>query len=149
MRLHCAGACAAVLILLFIPGCGGNGLPRSRDVVLAIEPATPTVAANGAITLTGSATGFTGGTVVNWWIQESHDKDPYDDCGLLAEQAPPTAQRCPYGYVMFATVDGLPNQAQYHAPSTPGTYHVTLRAVQPVEFDYLAKTLTVPITVTP
>ena len=139
----------ALLSALLSASCGGNGLPSARNVVLSIDPPSASVASGGKLALTASATGFTGPTVVVWWIQESHDKDRYDDCGILSTQSLPTWDHCPYGYVVFSTVDGLPNQAEFHAPPTPGTYHVTVRAVQPVAFDSVTKFATSPITVTP
>jgi hypothetical protein len=51
---------------------------------------------------------------------------------------------------MFATVDGVPNSAVYHAPGTPGTYHVVMDASQMRGYgDILSVDAFATITVTP
>lgn len=128
--------------------CGGNGLPHTNQVTATVTPAAATVAPGGSVTLTGSASGFTAGPIVKWYIQESKDIDFINDCGFLTSQNPPQGG-CPYGYVMFAEVTGLPSIATYYAPSVSGTYHVTFEATQfsYALADHLTKTAHVVITV--
>jgi hypothetical protein len=137
-----------MLLLLGLTACGGNGLPPSSSVTVTVTPSQATVPVGGTVTLTGSENGFTAGPVVSWWIQESKNIDPYNDCGKLDTQAKDFTG-CPYGFVMFHDVTTVPSIATYYAPQTPGTYHVTLSMIQAVEFDGLEKTATATITVTP
>jgi len=134
------------VVVAMLLSCGGNGLPHTNQVTATVTPATATVASGGSVTLTGNATGFTAGPIVDWYIQESKDIDFINDCGLLTSQNPPQSG-CPYGYVMFADVTQFPSTATYYAPSTPGTYHVTFEASQVVAFDHLTKTVQAVITV--
>ncbi|HET8824650.1 MAG TPA: hypothetical protein VFM77_05950 [Terriglobales bacterium] len=133
-------------VVATIFGCGGNGLPHTNQVTATVTPAAATVAPGGSVTLTGEATGFTTGPIVDWYIQESKDIDFINDCGLLTSQNPPQSG-CPYGYVMFDDVTQFPSTATYYAPSTPGVYHVTFEASQFVAFDHLTKTVQAVITV--
>ena len=130
------------LALAFI-NCG-SALPRSNQVILSVTPAPASVTAGGTITLVGNATGFTASPIVEWWVQEAKDGGG-DDCGYLT--LPPMSP-CPYGYVVFGSVEKFPSSATYYAPATAGTYHVTFEATQFAEYEYLTKTSTVTITVT-
>jgi hypothetical protein len=124
----------------------GNGLPHSGDVIASITPAQASIRIGENVALTGNATGFTEAPIVRWWIQEAHDSGSGDDCGYLTL---PAMSPCPYGYVVFGSVTRFPSPATYYAPSTTGTYHVTFEAIQSSEYDYLSKTVTATITVTP
>ncbi len=138
--------CAITLVLLV--GCG-NG-PSSKDVTVTVNPTTASVAVHGSVNLQGNATGFTAGPTVSWWIKESKDINFNADCGFFTSQQPPTDVACPYGYVMFDTVDGVPNSAVYHAPGTPGTYHVVMDASQIRGYgDILSVDAIATMTVTP
>lgn len=95
-------------VVATIFGCGGNGLPHTNQVTATVTPAAATVAPGGSVTLTGEATGFTTGPIVDWYIQESKDIDFINDCGLLTSQNPPQSG-CPYGYVMFDDVTQFPS----------------------------------------
>jgi len=97
----------------------------------------------------GEFGGYRAGTTLMlvWWIKESKDINFNADCGFLTSQQPPSEAECPYGYVMFATVEGVPNSAIYYAP---GTYHVGMDASQIRGYgDILDVTTTATITVTP
>ncbi len=133
---------------MLITACG-NG-PSASQVSVTVSPAAATVSVNGSLVLQGNATGFTVGPTVSWWVQESKNIDFNADCGLLSSQQPPAEAACPYGYVMFTGVSGVPNSAVYHAPSTPGTYHVVMDATQLRGYgDVLSVDATATITVTP
>ena len=134
-----------VLALAFI-NCGSSALPHSNQVIVSVTPAPASVTAGGTVTLVGNATGFTGSPIVEWWVQEAKDRGGGDDCGYLT--LPPMSP-CPYGYVVFGSVEQFPSSATYYAPAIAGTYHVTFQATQFVEYEYLIKTSTVTITVTP
>lgn len=140
---------AALLLCAVVNGCG-NGLPHSSDITVTVSPASATVAVSGTVTLAGSATGFTRTPLIQWWIQESHDIDRMNGCGILmANQLPPSPSSCPFGYVAYPNVDSIPSTAVYHPPATPGTYHVTVEMTQVVTFDSVSKTAIATITVTP
>jgi hypothetical protein len=115
-------------------------------VTVSVSPTEATIPVNGSVALNGSATGFTSAPMGQWWIQESHNLDRINDCGLITTEAPPQSG-CPYGYVMFDEKMSVPSTATYYAPSTPGTYHVTFEATQFDTFDHLSKTAQATITV--
>lgn len=91
------------------------------------------------------ASGFTETPIVRWWVQEARDAGG-DDCGYLQLPAASPGQ---LGYAVFDSVTQFPSSATYYASSTPGPYHVTFQATQNTTFDYLSKTATATITVTP
>ena len=134
----------ALLTAVLLAACGSR-LPHSGDVTVTVAPATATVAAGGNVVLEGNATGFTRSPIVVWRVQEAQATGG-DDCGYLN---PPPASPCQFGYVIFGSVTQFPSSATYYAPSTPGTYHVIFEATQNTTFDYLTKTATAAITVTP
>lgn len=134
----------ALLIAALLASCG-SGLPHSGNVTVTVTPATATVASGGTVALEGNATGFTRSPIVVWRVQEARASGG-DDCGYLD---PPPASPCQFGYVIFGSVTQFPSSATYYAPPTPGTYHVTFEATQNTAFDYLTKTATAAITVTP
>ena len=137
----------AFLALAFSISCG-SGLPAASSVTLSVVPATATVATGGTVALQGGATGFTASPLVVWGIQESSTNPPVTACGTFPKY-PSTFTQCPNGYVVFADVSQFPSPATYYAPPTPGTYHVVFTATQSTEFDYLQKSVTATITVTP
>ena len=137
----------SVILGLGLTGCGGNGLPNRSSVIPTVTPSEATVAVGGSVEITGNATGFTSSPVVDWWIKESKDRDFYRDCGKLDTQTKDFTG-CPYGIVMFHDVAQFPSVATYYAPPTPGTYHVTFRAIQFSTYEYLEKMATATITVT-
>ena len=136
------------MTLLVLLACGTG--PSSRDVTVTVSPSTASIPVHGSANLQGNASGFTAGPTVSWWIKESKDINFNADCGFLTSEPPPTDAVCPYGYVMFATVEGIPNLAVYHAPGTPGTYHVVMDASQMRGYgDILSVDAFATITVTP
>jgi len=140
-------------LLLALTGCGGNGLPPASSVTVTVTPSSATIAANGSVTLQGTASGFApqpdvAPPLMLWGIQESSNTVPVSACGLLPSQTPDLTL-CPYGYVVQADVTSLPSNAVYHAPATPGTYHVVFTATQSVMYSSLQKAAAATITVTP
>ncbi len=133
---------------MFFGSCG-TGLPHSSDVVASVTPATATLPVGETVGLVGNATGFTNTqqVVVDWWVQEAKDAGA-DACGYLK---PPPTSACGFGYVIFGPVAKFPSSASYHAPQTPGTYHVTFEATQFSygAFDHVTKSASATITVTP
>ena len=148
---------AVAAFLMTVIGCGQRpeqgdewDEPKSYTLTVSISSPPPFVHAGSAVNLRAEASGFTATKFVTWWVQESHDKDLNDDCGIIGGTAPPpTVERCPYGYVTYATSVGTPNYAIYYASLTPGTYHVTARVMQGSKFDSVEKLATVAITVSP
>jgi hypothetical protein len=63
LRLFIATGVVATLF-----GCGGNCLPHTNQVTATVTPAAATVAPGCSVTLTGNATGFTTGPVVDWYL---------------------------------------------------------------------------------
>ena len=133
------------LLVAFLLGSCSSGLPHSNQVTVRVTPAQATVAVGGTVALEGDASGFTRSPIVRWWVQEARDAGG-DDCGYLR---PPPVSPCQFGYVIFGSVTQFPSSATYYAPLTPGTYHVTFEATQNTAFEYLIKTATATITVTP
>ena len=142
MRLR---LCLLAVSLGFFLGCGNN-LPHSSQVSVSVSPSQATIAPNGSVTLNGSASGFTGSLMAQWWIQESYNLDRINNCGFFTTEAPPQSG-CPNGYVMYDEKMAVPSRANYYAPSAPGTYHVTFEATQFDTFDHLSKTAQATITV--
>lgn len=137
---------ARIFAACLIAGCGG-GLPHSSEVSVSITPAQANVKPGGTVSLTGTQAGFTQTPIVSWWIQESKAKDFNNDCGKLDTQKKDFTG-CPEGFVMFHDVTTVPSTALYYAPSTPGTYHVTLQMVEVCcWFDSVTRTAEAPITV--
>ena len=137
----------ALLALAFFLSCG-SGLPPASSVTLSITPSSATVAAGGTVALQGSATGFTTSPIVVWGMQESSPNPPVTACGTFPAY-PVTFTQCSSGYVVFPDVNQFPSPATYYAPPTPGTYHVVFTATQNTTYDYLQKSATATITVTP
>ena len=143
----------AFALLFAITGCGGNGLPPANSVTVTVTPSSATVATNGSLTLQGSGSGFApqpdvAPPLVLWGIQESSNTVPVSGCGLLPSQTPDLTL-CPYGYVIQPDVTTFPSTVVYHAPTTPGTYHVVFTATQSVMYSSLQKSATATITVAP
>jgi hypothetical protein len=138
-------------VAIFLSGCGSDAPPASA-LSVTITPASATVAANGTVNLSGSASGFTRKPDIIWYMQEgpSTPATPAPSCGYLNPTIPPSFNNCVYGYVIYNEGSGTAPTAVYHAPATPGTYHVVLQAMQSDGFVTQAiKTASAEITVTP
>jgi hypothetical protein len=83
------------------------------------------------------------------WTTQEDVREFFQALTVVRVLQPPPTSPCQYGYVIFGSVTQFPSSATYYAPLTPGTYHVTFQATQNTTFDYLSKTATATITVTP
>jgi hypothetical protein len=133
---HCRlGITLLACSLAALIGCRGSSKPREPNLSLA--PAADAVVAPGAslpITASGNVTKYTD---VVWVVVEA------DRAGIRCTEpahppkpAPPPAAPCPFGWleVEMGTESAAQARAIYHAPVTPGTYHVLATA------DYFATT---------
>lgn len=101
---------------------------------VTVTPSSATVQVGQTVELRGTATGFTQPTI-DWWEQDQHDAavNGYgeEDCDNVTDAISDPNAACRFGYLtgspMAQTSTGT---ATYHAPMTPGTYHVTFRAFQ-------------------
>jgi hypothetical protein len=128
---------------LIVLGCGRPHL------VATISPMEATVKAGGVVTLAADQSGFTNEPVMQWWIQESKRANPKITCGMF-DYLPKDFTGCPFGFVVYRADLAFPGTAVYHAPPTPGVYHVTVGILQVSEWNSLEeRTATAAITVTP
>ena len=124
---------ALLLLALFACG-GGSGLPPSSTVSVSLIPLTASIQVGQTVDLKGTAIGFTQPTI-SWWEQDQHDAAVNgfgeEDCDYINDANSDLIPTCRFGYLtgspMVQTSTGT---ATYHAPMTPGTYHVTFRAFQ-------------------
>jgi Immunoglobulin I-set domain len=123
----------ALLVCLTV-SCGHSDLPSSSVVSVTVAPSTVTVQVGQTVEFRGTATGFTQPTI-DWWEQDQHDAavNGYgeEDCDDVTDASSDPTSTCPFGYLTgSAMTDASTGTATYHAPTTPGTYHVTFRAFQ-------------------
>jgi hypothetical protein len=143
------------LVVCLMVSCGGSDLPSSSAVSVTVTPTTATVQVGQTVELRGTASGFTQPTI-DWWEQDQHDAavNGYgeEDCDDVTDASRDLTATCPFGYLTgSAMVEASTGTATYHAPVTPGTYHVTFRAFQISMTqigDTLEKRATATITVT-
>ncbi len=150
-------AIVAVTPALVMLACGGApDLPSSSEVSVSITPSSATIKVGQSVDLHGTATGFTPPTI-SWWEQDQHDASVNgygeEDCDDITPENANLIASCPFGYLTgSAIVQASSETATYHAPMTPGTYHVTFRAVQSSAEQwgaFVEKRITATITVTP
>lgn len=133
--------------------CGGaSDLPHSSQVTLTITPAAATIPANGTVDLQGTVVGLSSPTL-DWWQQDHHDAmgiNGSQNCDHLTD--PVLIPGCRFGYLTGSgMIQAASAVATYHAPPTPGTYHVTLRVFQQSSqtwAEFFEKRTTATITVT-
>jgi len=124
-----------LILLSVMLGCGGaSDLPPSSAVSVSLAPLTATIQVGQTVDLTGTAIGFTNPTI-SWWERDQHDSavNGYGeaDCDNITAANANLIATCAYGYLTnSAMVQAPTGTATYHAPATPGTYHVTFWAVQ-------------------
>ena len=122
----------AVLML----SCGSpSDQPPSSAVSVAITPATVTIQVGQTVDLHGATAGFTQAPLIDWWEQDQHDasKDGTgsEDCDNITPQNSNLIASCSFGYLTGSAVtQATSGTATYHAPMTPGVYHVTFHATQ-------------------
>lgn len=148
----CATGFALIALLLVACGGGSSDLPHTSQLSATITPSQPTIAAGGTVTLNGSVSGFTADPFIQWWVQEKHD-GPIEgsaNCDNISDLNSPLIASCQFGYVTVNTMGKTTTTAIYHAPITPGVYHVTLYATQMSVhgFDFAEIRATAAITVT-
>lgn len=126
-----------VSIFLFaatLLSCGSApDLPHSSAVFVSITPPAATIRVGQSVDLQGTATGLTQPTL-DWWEQDQHDSMGINgsaDCDHITDSNTNLIANCAFGYLTGpGMVQAASSAATYHAPVTPGTYHVTLRAFQ-------------------
>jgi hypothetical protein len=148
---------AAVLATVFLAACGGApDLPPSSQVSVSITPSTAAIRVGETVDLTGVAAGFTNPTL-NWWEQDQHDAAVNgrgeEDCDNISDANRELIPSCRFGYLTGAPIlQASSSTVTYHAPPTPGTYHVTFHAMQwstQVRYESIEKRTTATITVAP
>ncbi len=147
---------ATLLAATLMVACGGApDLPDSSQVSVTITPARATIQVGQTVDLQGVSTGFTNPTLT-WWMQDQHDANPIngsEDCDDIYAANANLIPTCRFGYLTDAgIVEAKSDVATYHAPNTPGTYHVTLRAMQmstEVRYASVEATAAATITVNP
>ena len=146
----------AILLFAAAMSCGGaSDLPRRSDVAVSITPATVTIRVGQTQDLAATASGFTAPTLM-WWQQDHHDAtgiNGSEDCDNITATNSSLIANCAQGYLSnVGALQGSTSTATYHAPMTPGTYHVTFWATQGSKTDwsaYLQIKTTATIIVTP
>jgi hypothetical protein len=124
-----------VLLLLLQVACGGgSGLPASSAVSVDLVPPTATIPVGQTVDLRGTATGFTQPTL-SWWEQDQHDTavngSGEEDCDYINDANSNLIATCRFGYLTGSgMVQASTETATYHAPMTPGVYHLTFRAFE-------------------
>ena len=144
----------ALLGLAVLVSCGGaSDLPHSSQVTLTITPASATIPVNGTVDLQGNVVGLSSPTL-DWWQQDHHDASGINgsaNCDHVTDVS--LVPGCHFGYLTGSgMVQASSAGATYHAPSTPGTYHVTLRVFQASSqtwAEFFEKRTSATITVTP
>lgn len=132
--MRCRMVLFSCLLACLTLSCGRSDLPSSSAVSVTVTPSAATVQVGQTVELRGTATGFTQPTIA-WWQQDKHDAavNGYgeEDCDDVTDASIDLTATCPFGYLTGSPmVDASTGTATYHAPVTPGTYHVTFRAFQ-------------------
>ena len=144
-----------VLLVCLMASCGRSDLPSSSAVSVTVTPSATTIQVGQTVALQGTATGFTQPTI-DWWQQDKHDAAVTgygeEDCDDVTDTTIDLNATCPFGYLTGSPMaESSAGTATYHAPVTPGTYHVTFRAFQ-ISMTQVGETLekrtTATITVT-
>jgi len=145
---------AVLLVGLFACG-GGSGLPPSSTVSVSLIPVTAAIQEGQTVDLKGTAIGFTQPTI-SWWEQDQHDSAVNgfgeEDCDYINDANSELIPTCRFGYLTGSPMLQASTEiATYHAPMTPGTYHVTFRAFQfssTQSGEFIERRATATITVT-
>ena len=145
MKILASFASLLALIGTFLlTACGGSSSNTPRPLQIQFSPAAPSVAANSSVQITANTTpNFLQNDAQATWsiVGESSE----------CIQAPPTSA-CPSGTLQWEVTAYQPLTVTYNAPSTPGTYQVSLQAkifdsAYPNKVDYQgAATVTVTVT---
>jgi hypothetical protein len=125
-RMCSAGAFALVMVLV---SCGSGQGYDPKNVTVTVSPATGSVASHGEISLQATVNGLCSScapSINSWGIRENAGPGDSDgsSCDWFTQNGPPIPA-CPDGTIE-ETSGSLSNtlKVTYHAPGTPGTYHI-------------------------
>ena len=116
-RALCVGA---LVLLIVTAGCGSSG-SNPKNVTVTVSPMSVTIPSSSQVTLQATVTGAPA-PFANWTIAElAVNGASGAQCNWSGATQP--VGPCPDGTIEGA--DASPALAvKYHAPSTPGTFHV-------------------------
>ena len=116
-RALCVGA---LVLLIVTTGCGGSGSNR-KNVTVTVSPMSVTIPSSSQVTLQATVTGAPA-PFANWTIAELAVN------GASGAQCNWSGATQPVGPCPDGTIEGADASpaltVKYHAPSTPGTFHV-------------------------
>jgi hypothetical protein len=142
-----------LLAMLIATGCGETNKDKgfANNVTVSISPATVSIAASSQVTLQAMVSGLCSGCasdIFAWSISEDATEGG-SACDWF--DTPPVLYSCPAGTIQQTegTPSGSTLTVMYHAPSTPGTYHVVAEWCDCVFTPVVKKTGTSVISVTP
>jgi hypothetical protein len=140
---RCCRLLVPLSICLLIAACGGSS-NTPANLQIQFSPAAPTVAVNSSIQITAN-------TTPNFLQNDAQATWSIAGEGNECIQAPPTSA-CPSGTLQWVVTAYQPLTVTYNAPSTPGTYQVSLQAKifdisYPNKVDYQGSA-TLPVIVT-
>jgi hypothetical protein len=156
MKLTRTKALLALLLASAMLACGSPpDLPRSSEVTVSITPPAALIRVGESVDLVGAVTGLSKPTL-DWWMQDHHDAKGINgaaDCDHITTVNSDLIAGCTFGYLTGSgMIEAASANATYHAPMTPGIYHVTLRASQMSAVtlaEFVEKRTTAIITVVP
>lgn len=129
MKTCCVFSSGMLVLAVSFLGCGSSQGYNANNVTVAVSPATATVHASGKVELQATVTGLCSSCmpeIDSWGITE--DAGPGDSngssCDWFTSNGPPITS-CPAGTI--EETPGGPSSTlavTYHAPGTPGTYHI-------------------------
>jgi len=154
IRLCAMNACglfstAVLTLAVGFVGCGYGQGYNPDNVTVTVSPATATLSANGKIGLQATVNGLCSTctpSISSWGIAEDAGS-----CDWFTNNGPPSGP-CPAGTIEETGGDlGNSLSVTYHAPATPGTYHVVAQCCGAGLFGTLPPTKngTSVITITP
>ena len=137
-----------LLAMLITTGCGGGNKGfNANNVTVSISPATVSIAASSQVTLQATVNGLCStcaSDIFSWAISENATAGG-SSCNWF--DTPPVVPSCPGGTIQQNSQSTL--TVTYHAPSTPGTYHVVAEWCDCFGTPTVKKTGTSVISVTP
>jgi len=118
---------AVLALAVVFVGCGSGEGYNPDNVTVTVSPTTATLSANGKIGLQATVNGLCSlcaPDIYSWGVTE--DAGPGDSngssCDWFTNNGPPI-EPCPAGTIE-ETAGSNSLSVTYHAPATPGTYHV-------------------------
>ena len=137
-----------LLAMLITTGCGGGNKGfNANNVTVSISPATASIAASSQVTLEATVNGLcsTCASDIFLWAISENATAGGSSCNWF--DTPPVVPSCPGGTIQQNSQSTL--MVTYHAPSTPGTYHVVAEWCDCFGTPTVKKTGTSVISVTP